>query len=229
MRVQAVACRRTWGDPTRHGQRGPSGPGKGELLSWERKKKRISRAGGQRGGGNQEADRKVLLAEWSSRVGEASPARRTQKDSRRRRPRLPSSAAEPPPAVAILRLGGPEASAPFRPAVASLGHPGAVSVAKSRRDRKFVSAGASGSRGRCCGRLTWRLLRGGGEWRGAGRTWEPRACRMLTKFETKSARVKGSGAGGLGVGAALSRRRADRRVGPSGPGADPEEGGRESG
>lgn len=67
--------------------------------------------------------------------------------------------------MAILRLGGAEASAPFRPAVASLGHPGAVSVARSCGDRKFVSAEASGSRG--CGQLTWRLLRGV-----AGRRWD---------------------------------------------------------
>lgn len=93
--------------------------------------------------------RRVLLQEWSSRVGEASPARRTQKDKRRRRPRLSRSAKEPPPAVAILPLRGAEASVPFLSGSGlSRPNPGAVSVARSSRDRKFVSRGASGSRGR---------------------------------------------------------------------------------
>lgn len=50
---------------------------KGELLSWERKRKRIYRVGGRRGGGDQKGDgsaragqiRRILLTNWSSRAG----------------------------------------------------------------------------------------------------------------------------------------------------------------
>lgn len=71
-------------------------------------------------------------------------------------PRRSGSLGSLPAGSGISRLAGRRLG--DQELVASLGHPGAVSVAKSCRDRKSVSAGASGSRG--CGRLTWRLAAG---------------------------------------------------------------------
>lgn len=95
---------------------------KGELMSWERKTRRIYRAGGTEGQWEPEGQR--LHLRWADpdgspyraelRGGVTSPARITEKDRRRRRPRLPGSGPEPPLVVAILPLRWAEASGPFQ-------------------------------------------------------------------------------------------------------------------
>lgn len=86
---------------------------KGELMSWERKTRRIYRAGGTEGQREPEGRQRLHLR-WADRDGSpygaelrggvASPASITEKDRRRRRPRLPGSGPEPPLVVAILPL-----------------------------------------------------------------------------------------------------------------------------
>lgn len=108
---------------------------KGERLSWERKRKRIYRVGGQRGRRDQKGDGGVRA--WAGPKGspypaalkgeEASPVRRTQKDRRRRRPELAGPGLEPPLAVAILPLRGAEAPLPLLPGSGLSRLPGAPS------------------------------------------------------------------------------------------------------
>lgn len=77
------------------------------------KEKQDLQGGGQRGSEDQKgsagacgwADPEGSPYRAELTGGEASPASRTQNDRRRRRPRLPGSASEPTPAVAILPLG----------------------------------------------------------------------------------------------------------------------------
>lgn len=93
---------------------------KEELMSWERKTRRIYRAGDRGAIGTRRATL-ALATSCSARFllkirgpgGVTSPASTTEKD-RRRRPRLPGSGPEPPLAVAILPLRWAEASGPFQ-------------------------------------------------------------------------------------------------------------------
>lgn len=94
------------------GEKGPSSQVQakgGTCVAGTKEKEDLLGAGtgaeGTRGGTAAVAGRpirKVPLTQQSSRAEEASPASRTQKDTRRRRLRLLGSATEPPPAVAIL-------------------------------------------------------------------------------------------------------------------------------
>lgn len=98
------------------------GPGKGGTYVMGTKDKKDLQGGGTEGQWEPEGQR--LHLRWADpdgspyraelRGGVTSPARITEKDRRRRRPRLPGSGPEPPLVVAILPLRWAEASGPFQ-------------------------------------------------------------------------------------------------------------------